>query len=73
MIAAIAAAGLSVAQYDGVAELEAGSLEDILKLFLSEEYEKVIIMCVKWPKNSNRVCRTYSPTKPSFFTEKSCK
>jgi hypothetical protein len=73
MGAALATAGLSVAQFDGIAELEAGGLEDILKVFLSEEYEKVSISCIKYLGNSDQACRTYSPTKRSSFAEKSCK
>jgi hypothetical protein len=44
MGAALATAELSVAQYD---RMEAG-LEDILKVFVSEEYERVSISCTEY-------------------------
>jgi hypothetical protein len=34
-------AGIPVAQYDGVAEWEAETLEEILEIFVSDEYEQV--------------------------------
>ncbi|KAJ6507685.1 hypothetical protein C8R47DRAFT_1208729 [Mycena vitilis] len=40
--AALAAQGMPVMTYDGIAELEAEKLEDILELFASDEMAKVI-------------------------------
>jgi len=43
MAVTLESAGFSVAQYDGVAEFEAGTLEDILDIFQSDEYETKLL------------------------------
>jgi len=52
MNTALESIGFPVAQYDGVGEWEAESLEDILGIFQSEEYKKNV-----HPHESNFCCR----------------